>query len=1004
MLMKKILLKKTVYFKRTFILVNFCVLSVAGWAQNLNISGRVANADGEPVVGASVSIKGTTQGVITGINGDYDIQAPADAALVFSFLGMGSQTEAVNGRARIDITLNGSTTDLDEVVVVGYGSVRKGDLTTAVATVSTKDIDQRPITSAGQAIQGKAAGVQVMQPSGRPGADLSIRVRGATSFNGSNDPLYVVDGVPVDNINFLSPNDIESMQILKDASSAAIYGSRAANGVILISTKSGGKGTAKVTFSAQVGVDKVANRIETLNAKQYQELMNEISPGAVPDDAVNDVTDWYKEVYQTGITQNYQLSVSGGSDKLNYFLSGGYLDQQGIIQSAFFKRYSFRSNVNGQVRQWLDVGANVSYSDNRSNGIGTENNGANRSGLVMAAINAPTSRPVKDATGLYNHYWYGENMVNPVEAIENGKDDEGLQENRLIASANALITFMPGLTFKSMFTLDRRHGVNRWFSPVVHATDEYGEVRNDYGEGHDERNRNTLLVWDNVANWNKSFSKNNFNIMAGSSWTTSDYTNSYMTGTDYRNNDIKTLNAANRVSWNGSGTGAAQWAIMSYFGRVAYNFDGKYLATVNLRADGSSKLHPDHRWGVFPSFSAAWRISSEEFMSGTKSWLNDAKIRGGWGQTGNQSGVGDYGYLERYSISRQDWTVIGQERIVPIISQSSLSNPDLTWETTSQTDIGIDLTMFNNRLEVAIDYYYKHTTDMLMTVTLPQGAAATNSLVRNEGEMVNQGFEFTVNSRNLTGALQWNTQFNISLNRNRLKSLELQKIYYSGATSDAFHNTYVVRNEPGHPLSGFYGYISDGVDPETGELIYRDDNRDGRLSATDRTYIGDPNPDFIFGMTNSLSWKGLSLSIFLQGSYGNDIFNATKADIAGMRNLTNQSTLVLKRWRTPGQFTDVPKVQYDNQVSSYYVEDGSYLRIKDITLAYNVQAAFLKRIGISRLQPYITARNLFTLTNYTGMDPEVNSAATTSDNVSQGIDFGAYPQSRTWMFGVNVEF
>ncbi|GHU95794.1 SusC/RagA family TonB-linked outer membrane protein [Bacteroidia bacterium] len=980
-------------------------MSVAGWAQNLNISGRVANADGEPVVGASVSIKGTTQGVITGINGDYDIQAPADAALVFSFLGMGSQTEAVNGRARIDITLNGSTTDLDEVVVVGYGSVRKGDLTTAVATVSTKDIDQRPITSAGQAIQGKAAGVQVMQPSGRPGADLSIRVRGATSFNGSNDPLYVVDGVPVDNINFLSPNDIESMQILKDASSAAIYGSRAANGVILISTKSGGKGTAKVTFSAQVGVDKVANRIETLNAKQYQELMNEISPGAVPDDAVNDVTDWYKEVYQTGITQNYQLSVSGGSDKLNYFLSGGYLDQQGIIQSAFFKRYSFRSNVNGQVRQWLDVGANVSYSDNRSNGIGTENNGANRSGLVMAAIMLPTSRPVYDNTGLYNHSFYGANLVNPVEAIHEGKDD-GTEENRLIASGHALITLMPGLTFKSMLTLDRRHNIYRRFDKVLHATGEDGMERNQYGYGEDTRNRNTVMVWDNVANWNKSLGKNNFDLMAGTSWTTSDYTNSYLNGSDYRNNDIKTLNAANRVSWNGSGTGAAQWVIMSYFGRVAYNFDSKYLATVNIRADGSSKLHPDHRWGVFPSFSAAWRISSEEFMASTKSWLDDLKIRGGWGQTGNQSGVGDYAYLQRYNISRQDWLTAGHEHEVPVISPANLRTADLTWETTSQTDIGIDLTVLKGRLAVAMDYYYKRTTDMLMYVSLPAGAGVADNIVRNEGVMTNQGFELTINSRNFTGEFAWNTDFNISLNRNKLESLEMQKIYYTGNhLSEAFYQEYVVRNEPGRPLSGFYGYVSDGVDPETGELIYHDANEDGRISSSDRRYIGDPNPDFIFGMTNTFSWKGLSLSIFLQGSYGNDIFNAAKADYAGMQILGwNQSTDVINRWRTPGQITDVPKAGFQLLPSTYFVEDGSYLRIKDITLSYNLQTAFLKKIGVSRLQPYITARNLLTITNYSGMDPEVNSAATTTDKVSQGIDFGVYPHTRSFMVGVNIEF
>jgi TonB-linked SusC/RagA family outer membrane protein len=833
-----------------------------------------------------------------------------------------------------------------------------------------------------------------MQPNGAPGADLTIRVRGTTSFNASNDPLYVVDGVPVDNINFLSPNDIENMQILKDASSAAIYGSRAANGVIIITTKAGKVGDAKITFSAQLSLNQVAKRIETLNAAQYKELMDEIRPGAIPA-GTTDVIDWWDEVYRTGITQNYQFSVSKGNDKFSYYLSAGYLDEKGILNAAFFKRYSVRANVSDQIRKWLKVGANVSYSDNSRNGV-TTGAGSNRGGVVLSVVNLPTSIGIKDpVTGLYNRSFYGQNIVNPMEALENGKDDSD-RENRLIASGDATITFLPELTFKSSFTLDRRNGLNSGFTPPVHAAD-----RDDWGSGWDVRNMNTVLVFDNVLSFKKSFSKHTVEAMLGTSWTDSDWRNSWINGTHFRSDQIKTLNAANKITWNDTGTEAAQWGILSYFGRVAYNYDSKYLFTANVRADGSSKLHPDHRWGVFPSFSAAWRLSGEEFMSGID-WLDDLKIRGGWGQTGNQSGVGDYGYLQLYSITRQEWWTEGHTNDLPVIAVSQLRADDLTWETTTQSGVGIDLMVLKNRLSITMDYYHKRTTDMLMYVDLPPGAAVVSSITRNEGAMINQGFEFSAGSRNLQGEFSWTTDFNISFNKNKLESLELKKIYYTASTTDAFHNTPVVRNEPGRALGGFYGYISDGVDPETGELMYRDLNNDGRISSTDKTYIGDPNPDFTFGLTNTFSWKNLSLNIFLQGSYGNDIFNASKVDMEGMYDLRNQTTRVLDRWRTPGQVTDVPKANFYIEPSSYFIEDGSYLRVKDVTLAYNFTGAFLKKIGISRLQPYFTAQNLLTWTKYSGMDPEVNQWG--NDGAVQGIDWGTYPHSRTFVFGINLEF
>ena len=703
-------------------------------AQNgIEVKGRVTNAaTGEALVGVSIVQKGTTNATITNIDGQYLIEAPAGATLVFSSIGFAPE-EFTATTAELNVRLSETVSTLDEVVVVGYGTVRKGDLTMAVSTVSNKEIDQRPIVSAAQAIQGKAAGVLVMQPNGSPGAGLTIRVRGTTSFNGSNDPLYVVDGVPVDNLNFLAPTDIENMQILKDASSAAIYGSRAANGVVIVTTKAGKTSDAKITFNAQLSLNKVAKQIKSLNAAQYKELMDEIRPGAIPD-GTTDVIDWWNEVYRTGITQNYQFSVSKGNDKFNYYLSAGYLDEKGVLNAAFFRRYSVRANVSDQIRKWLKVGANISYSDNASNGI-TTGQGSNRGGVVLSVVNLPTSIGVKDpATGLYNRSFYGQNIVNPIEDLENGQDDSS-RENRLIASGDVLLTFLPELTFKSTFTLDRRNGLTTGFTPPVHAAD-----RDDWGSGWDSRNMNTVLVFDNVLSFKKSFSKHTLEAMLGTSWTDSDYTNSWINGSHYKDDQIKTLNVANKIAWDNTGTGGAQWGILSYFGRVAYNFDSKYLFTANVRADGSSKLHPDHRWGVFPSFSAAWRLSAEEFMSGLE-WLDDLKIRGGWGQTGNQSGVGDYAYLQRYNVTRIEWWEEGKSDALATISQANLRNTELTWETTSQTGIGIDLALLN-RLNVTMDYYYKRTTDMLMNVSLPAGAAAANSIIRNEGVMSNYGLNF----------------------------------------------------------------------------------------------------------------------------------------------------------------------------------------------------------------------------------------------------------------------
>lgn len=962
---------------------------------NTNVTGKIIDAQTKaPIAGVSVVQSGSTTGTITKEDGTFQLQAPANATLLISYVGYTSQQVKVTG-GPLTIALVAEDNLIDDVVVIGYGSVKRKDVTTAISSVSTKDLEQRPIVNVGQAIQGRAAGVSVIQPDGAPGGEMSIRVRGTTSFNGSNSPLYVVDGVPVDNIKFLSPTDITDIQILKDASSAAIYGSRAANGVVLITTKTGSAGQAKISFNGQLTHNVVNNKFDVLNTEQYRDLQKEIGIVNLPDH-LTDQTDWFKETYKTGRVENYQVSISDGTEKLRYYLSGGYLNEKGVLDVAYFKRYNFRANIENNIRPWLKVNANINYSDYNNNGVIT-GNGANRGGVVLSVINTPVYAPIWDPLkpNQYNNNFYGvSEITNPLENLARSANNK-YRENRLMASGSALITFMPQLTLKSTFNLDRRNGINTTFLDPITTT--WG--RNQFGEGSDTRNTNTVLTWDNVLTHNAVFGKHKLESMLGSSWTDSQYSNNYIYGSHYRNGLIPTLNAANRISWDGTGSGASQWGIMSYFARAMYNYDGKYLVTANMRADGSSKLYPSNRWGYFPSVSAAWRLSAEPFMADV-TWVNDLKIRGGWGQTGNQSGIGDYAYLQMYAISRFPWFESAYNNAVPAIRPNNLRTKDLTWETTTQSNIGLDVQVLNNRIGFTADYYYKRTTNMLMYVSLPPGQAA-GSITRNEGEMSNRGLEFSVNTKNLTQNFVWNTDFNISFNRNKLEKLALQQIYDAATTSPVV-NEPVVRNTPGRAMGGFFGYISEGVDPETGNLKYRDMNNDGVITSSDRTFIGNPNPKFTYGMTNSFSYKNFDLSVFIQGTYGNDIFNASRMEMEGMYDGKNQITKVLDRWQVPGQITNVPKAGYNIKNSTYFVEDGSYLRLKNISLAYSINSEKLKRANISKIQPYLSISNLFTLTKYTGMDPEVNQWG--DNGAVQGIDWGSYPQSRSFVVGVNLVF
>ncbi|WP_243349320.1 TonB-dependent receptor [Parabacteroides sp. FAFU027] len=959
------------------------------------ITGTVKDSKGEPIIGANIVIKGTTNGTITDVNGNFSMQAPENTVLTVSYIGFLPAEKNIGKSGAVSIILQEDTKQLEEVVVVGYGTMKRKDVTTAVTTVSTKDITERPIVSAAQAIQGKAAGVQVMQPSGQPGAGMVVRVRGSSSITASNDPLYVVDGVPMTEINFLAPSDIESMQILKDASSAAIYGSRASNGVVLITTKNGAKGDAKISLSSYYGVSNVIKHMKSLNVAQYKELMDENGAVVLPD-GLKDETDWFNETYRTGLNQNYQLSVSNGNDKMRYFISGGYTKDAGVIKVAYYERYNLRANLENQIRSWFKLSTNMAYSDYSSNGI-ISGTGANRAGVVLSVINTPTYGKIWDETnpGWYYNNFYGANVTHPVENMSRTKDNN-TDNNRFLGTATGEITFSPALKYKTTNSLDRvYYNYTSFLDPV---STSYG--RSQYGSASDTRSLSTILIMDNILTYDKVFGKHTVSALGGTSYTTSQWSQSYQTADHFSGSDIKTLNAANKVS-QGNGTSASDWAIMSYIGRLAYNYNSKYLATINFRSDGSSKLAPKGRWGYFPSASVAWRISSEDFMK-SYSWINDLKLRGGWGKTGNQSGIGDYSYLQLYGISRQNWWETGKADAMVTLYPSNLKNEDLTWETTTQSNIGVDFTMLNNRLTLNADAYYKYTTNLLMNVPLPS-TASVSSIYRNEGEMQNKGLEFGINSKNITGKFQWETDFNFSMNRNKVTKLTLQKIYYDGVTSEAT-SEYAVRMTEGKPLGMFWGYVSEGVDPETGDIKYKDLDGNGKITSSDKTYIGNPNPKFTYGLTNNFSYKGFNLNVFFQGSYGNDIYNASRIETEGMYDAKNQSTEVLRRWKILGQITDIPRAvrNTDNiRTSTRFIEDGSYLRLKTLTLSYNVPSRLLKKWSIGKIQPYLTAQNLLTLTKYKGFDPEVNQWGGSS--MVQGIDWGSYPQVKTFIFGVNVE-
>jgi TonB-linked SusC/RagA family outer membrane protein len=967
--------------------------------QDIRITGKVTDSTGAPLAGVSIVVKGSTTGTNTDNDGNYSLTVPDNAVLVISYIGYIDKEVSVAGQSVINVTLAASTAKLDEVVVVGYGSQRKKDVTGAVSVVSAADIANRPIVNAAEALQGKAAGVQVVSNSGKPGAGLSIRIRGSSSISAGNDPLYVVDGIPMTDITALNPGDIESMTILKDAASASIYGTRAANGVVVITTKKGVAGKPRIEFGYYYGSTSTTKKLDVLNASQYQAYMNEtFGAGTITDSMVqaNNIN-WPDEVFRTGSQANYQVSVSGGNDKTQHFVSLNYNDQVGMIRPSTFNRLSGRVNLTSKVNNWLTLTSSTLVSRAKQYGV-TDNASVARGGVVLSALATPPTVGKYKADGsIAQNPLTG--WENPLGAIEGQKNNN--TTDRIVSNLGAELRLYKGLTFQSRFGIDYQNYLsNNFLDPFLTQ-----DGRNN--KGRISETKSTQLVWltEQTLNYNVVLGKSRISALAGWTAQESRWDQTVISGTlidpAYRNKSFNEIYMRAGTK-NPSVKSIDEWALTSWLGRISYDFDGKYLLQANIRSDRSSKFAPENRTATFPSFSAGWRISEEEFFKNIE-FFDELKLRAGWGQNGNQEGIGSYQYLSLSNINASDGST----------TPASIAPSDLRWETSTQTNVGLDASFFNRRINFSADFYVKKTDDVLVNIPLPSQAGFTSVLV-NMGSMRNIGQEFVINSRNVVNKnFQWSTDLNISFNRNKVLSIG-NGISFMNGYGNIYERGNSIALVQGYGLGTFYGYVAAGVDPATGKQLYM--SKDGKavpyteIRPSDRQIIGSAQPDFVYGMTNNLSYKNFDLTIFLQGSQGNDILNGVRIETEGMKDSRNQSTDVLNRWKAPGDNSSIPGVSpasNDNtQISTRFIENGSYLRFKTITLAYRFNPAILNKIGLGTASVYVSAQNLITITKYKGFDPEVNTYGTATDtdnrNISLGVDYGAYPQAKVLLFGVNV--
>ena len=980
------------------------LLPMCMFAQQITVQGVVKDQTGETVIGASVMEKGTTNGTITGIDGDFSLNMSPNGTLVVSFVGYKTQEVQVQGQKQLQVVLSEDAEMLDEVVVIGYGTMKKSDLTGAVSSIGNKDIKDSPVSNLGQAIQGKISGVQIVD-AGKPGDNVSIKIRGLGSINNC-DPLVVIDGVPTDlGLSSLNMADVERLDVLKDASATAIYGSRGANGVVMITTKRGTEGKGKLAVSANYSFQNATNVPSLLNAAQYAELSNDmmVNSGRNPNpewanpSELGAGTDWMDELLRTGVMQNYTVSYSGGNEKSHYYVSGGFLDQSGIVKSVNYRRFTFQSNSDAQVLKWLKFSNNITFSAD------TKKSGSYNIGDALKAL---PIYPVKNEDGSWsgpdgNSEWYGStrNPIGPTELNKSQTDGYNF-----LANLTAELTFTKWLKFKSTFGYDAKFWFIDNFTPKYNwkptPTEETSRYKSD--------NKSFTYLWDNYFLFDHTFAeKHRVGLMAGMSaqWNTNDYLNAQKNVFMF-DNVHEMDNGEEMYAIGGNET---EWALLSYMARVNYSYEDRYLLTATIRRDGSSRFGKKHRWGTFPSVSVAWRASQEKWFP-KNDYINDLKVRAGYGVTGSQASVGNYSYLASYNTSVYPFGISSGNQTALV--SSTLANPYIHWEEVAQTNIGFDASLFNSRVMFSFDAYLKETRDMLVKASIPitSGFEDTTTTYTNAGKVRNQGIEMSLHTINLTGELGWETNLTATYNKNKIKDLNSDVPYYI----NQINNSYVTMLAKDYPINVFYGYVTDGIfqnqsevnthavqpGAEPGDIRFRDLNNDGVINDSDRTVIGNPNPSWLFSMNNSLSYKGFELSVFLQGIAGNKIYNANNIDNTGMAAAYNQTTDVLKRWQGEGTSNSMPRAVFgdpnqNTRVSDRFVENGSYLRLKNITLSYTFPKQWLQKAQIENARLSLSCENVATITGYSGFDPEVGI---------NGIDQNRYPISRTFSLGLNFNF
>ena len=980
------------------------LLPMCMFAQQITVQGVVKDQTGETVIGASVMEKGTTNGTITGIDGDFSLNMSPNGTLVVSFVGYKTQEVQVKGQKQLQVVLSEDAEMLDEVVVIGYGTMKKSDLTGAVSSIGNKDIKDSPVSNLGQAIQGKISGVQIVD-AGKPGDNVSIKIRGLGSINNC-DPLVVIDGVPTDlGLSSLNMADVERLDVLKDASATAIYGSRGANGVVMITTKRGTEGKGKLAVSANYSFQNATNVPSLLNAAQYAELSNDmmVNSGRNPNpewanpSELGAGTDWMDELLRTGVMQNYTVSYSGGNEKSHYYVSGGFLDQSGIVKSVNYRRFTFQSNSDAQVLKWLKFSNNITFSAD------TKKSGSYNIGDALKAL---PIYPVKNEDGSWsgpdgNSEWYGStrNPIGPTELNKSQTDGYNF-----LANLTAELTFTKWLKFKSTFGYDAKFWFIDNFTPKYNwkptPTEETSRYKSD--------NKSFTYLWDNYFLFDHTFAeKHRVGLMAGMSaqWNTNDYLNAQKNVFMF-DNVHEMDNGEEMYAIGGNET---EWALLSYMARVNYSYEDRYLLTATIRRDGSSRFGKKHRWGTFPSVSVAWRASQEKWFP-KHDYINDLKVRAGYGVTGSQASVGNYSYLASYNTSVYPFGISSGNQTALV--SSTLANPYIHWEEVAQTNIGFDASLFNSRVMFSFDAYLKETRDMLVKASIPitSGFEDTTTTYTNAGKVRNQGIEMSLHTINLTGELGWETNLTATYNKNKIKDLNSDVPYYI----NQINNSYVTMLAKDYPINVFYGYVTDGIfqnqsevnthavqpGAEPGDIRFRDLNNDGVINDSDRTVIGNPNPSWLFSMNNSLSYKGFELSVFLQGIAGNKIYNANNIDNTGMAAAYNQTTDVLKRWQGEGTSNSMPRAVFgdpnqNTRVSDRFVENGSYLRLKNITLSYTFPKQWLQKAQIENARLSLSCENVATITGYSGFDPEVGI---------NGIDQNRYPISRTFSLGLNFNF